>query len=137
MIPVITKAEPAELIAALATSHVHTTLILLDRTFTFGARLSVELHPVIRIFIAIVDSVDPDFQAFAVHGHMCIFSTSDTKGLVTLRAFNIDYITSEALYRHCAVDTWTPLCARRELDVGLDEELMIALVKAIIKQLLK
>ena len=68
---------------------------------------------------------------------MCIFSTSDTKGLVTLRAFNIDYITSEALYRHCAVDTWTPLCARRELDKRLDEELMIALVKAIIKQLLK
>ena len=41
MVPIVAQTEPAELIAALATSHVHAALVFLDRTLALGAGLGV------------------------------------------------------------------------------------------------
>ena len=46
MIAVVTHAQPAELVLALTTGHMHASLILLDRSFALRARLRVDLHPV-------------------------------------------------------------------------------------------
>ena len=45
MLSEVTKTEPAELVATLA-SHVHAATILVDCVATFGAFLGVYLYPV-------------------------------------------------------------------------------------------
>ena len=45
MLSEVTKTEPAELVATLA-SHVHAATILVDCVTTFGAFLGVYLYPV-------------------------------------------------------------------------------------------
>ena len=45
MISVVAQTEPAKLIAALPTGHVHAALVLLNVGFALGAGLGVQLDP--------------------------------------------------------------------------------------------
>ena len=45
MLFVVSHAEPAELVLALRTCHVHAALILLNLYLAFGAWFCIELHP--------------------------------------------------------------------------------------------
>lgn len=59
VISIVAHAQPAELVAALTARHVHAALVLLDGTFALGARLCVDLHPVVRVAFIIINAVLP------------------------------------------------------------------------------
>ena len=59
MVPVVTKAEPTELVLALTTCHVHAALVFLNRTLAFRAGLCINLHPVVGVLITFFHAIFP------------------------------------------------------------------------------
>jgi hypothetical protein len=62
MLFVITHAQPAELVLASATRHVHTPRVLLNRSLALGARLCVKLNPLCRVVFCVTEPFEPLLQ---------------------------------------------------------------------------
>ncbi len=88
----------------------HTTRVLLDWTFAFGAWLSINLHPVTRIVITRVDSVLPGLQTVTVNWHVGVLSAREAKSFITLGAFNIYWKRHLLFNCHVTVSSRTPFC---------------------------
>ena len=114
--PIVAHTEPAELKLTLTASHVHAAWVFLDRTLAFRTRLRIDFKPIFWILAAIVDTINPDTQTFAVHGHMSVFRASKAEGFIASITFHVYCLTSEAFYRHRTVATRTPLRTSGELN---------------------
>lgn len=62
MVPVVSRAQPAELVSTLGAGHVHATLVLLDLDLALGAGLGVELDPYCAVIITTLDLVQPSLE---------------------------------------------------------------------------
>ena len=106
---IVGKAEPAEFVATFTTSHVHATLVLLNRNFAFGAILCVQFQPIQRIFFTSVSAIGPQLQYVAVSRLMCILIAAEAESLSTV-ASGIDWMLEFSFTDHFAVASRTPLC---------------------------
>ena len=55
VVAVVAHAEPAELVLALGTGHVHAALVFLDAYFALGTGFGVQFQPDLRVVHALVD----------------------------------------------------------------------------------
>ena len=108
VLSIVTHTKPTELIPALRTSHMHTSLVLFDWSLTFRAGFCVDLDPIARVTFIIVDSIIPFLQQVTVYWHMGIFRTSKTEGVVAEIAENVNHFSLLLLYNLVAVSSRTP-----------------------------
>ena len=78
-----TSAQPAELVAALTTGHVHTTLILFDWPLALGAWLGIGDDPSQVLAFCTILNV-PLFHSFTVHRPVRLLLAGETKCAATL-----------------------------------------------------
>ena len=81
--------EPAELILAVTAGHEHAATVLLDGAFALRARLGVDLHPIVRIDLTLIDSIYPHGHPITVHGHVCILRAREAEGLIAAVTLHI------------------------------------------------
>ena len=67
MLSIVSHAQPAELMLALATGHVHATLVLLDGPLALRAWLRVDLQPVLRIVLSAADAILPRGEGVTIN----------------------------------------------------------------------
>jgi len=101
-------------------------LILLDRALALWTRLRVDLNPIRRAVIALVNTVLPLLKAFAIDGLERVFVTTEAKRLFAPRALDIGRQALVVLDRHRAISSGTPLGLAREVDKGFDKELLVS-----------
>jgi hypothetical protein len=77
------RAQPAEFMTTLGTSHMHASLVLFNGTFAFWAGLGVGKNPgEILTFCAILQH--PFVYYFTVGGTVGFFSAIETKSIATI-----------------------------------------------------
>ena len=128
MLPVVTHAEPAELILALTARHMHASLIFLNWTLALWAWLRVQLHPVIRVVVSLADSICPSDQVIAVHRQVCILSALEAEGFVAFDTADIDLLGCLILHCEMTVTAWAPFGLVRQVYKGVGKQFSVASV---------
>jgi hypothetical protein len=118
---VVAHAEPAELVAALATRHVHAALVLLDLHLALRAWLGVELEPDIVIVLALIDPVQPSDQVVALDGPMGPLKALEAPVVAAKATDNVGLLERRRGVGDCAGGTWTPF----GLLIDIDEALLV------------
>jgi hypothetical protein len=97
VVAVVAHAQPAELVLALATRHMHAALILFDHALAIGARFGVEFYPKVRIFIRIAHPVQPLLQRLAVQRLMGRLAALEARHLVAIFAIEVKQLVRGVL----------------------------------------
>lgn len=137
MSSVVSHAKPAELMFALATCHMHAPLILFNRIFAFWTLFCIQFNPILCVFVAPTDSVEPLIQELAVHGSMSKFIAQETEICAALITGHIAYLIQSFLLNHlCATNTRTIFeYTVVESDIGLTLKVYIFIVQFLGQQL--
>ncbi len=124
MVPVVSSAEPAELIATLRASHVHASLVLLDLYFALWTVLSVKLDPEIRITFASLDLRVPLNKQVTVNRSMRALKALEAPIVSTL-AINVRSVHRLVLIRLRALGRRTPLGIFVDVDERVCEIILV------------
>ena len=119
MLFVVSEAEPAELILALAAGHVHAALVLLNWALALWAWLCIELDPITRVILITINLVFPLLQQVTADRHMGLLDTAEAEGVTTV-ALNVDGEGLLLLDYLVAVSAWAPLPFLGGVHEGVD-----------------
>ena len=143
---IVAQTQPAKLVPALATGHVHASLVLLNWSHAVGTSLCVTLHPMealcglklsFNLFHMLIcfshatdNFIDPLGEALAVDWHMCLSQTRIAKGRLAAVALDVHSLKHvERLDSSGTVSPWAPLEPLGEVDEASGQEAAVSLVQ--------
>ena len=136
MVAVVTQTQPAEFVATLTTRHVHAARILLDGSLALWTWLCIQLNPVVRVTLTLINSVLPCLQKVTINWHVCLLGAAEAGDVATV-TLNVDGQGIFLLDYLVTVQARTPLPLLDDVNIGIDQIHLVLRVAFLVQELLK